>query len=114
MNETKTKTREQPFPQPDEEPTGDLPKPPRLTPQEVAEAQEREEQYRREWVAINNALSENAMAVFRAMRMSRRGSERKQIERVMTSYESGSFLINRLGAECVLDQDLVMAAHQGR
>jgi hypothetical protein len=42
------------------------------------------------------------------MRKFRRGSEREQIERVMTSYADGSFLINRLGAECVLDQDLVI------
>ena len=32
----------------------------------------------------------------------------RQVERVMTSYEDGSFLINRLGAEGVIDQDLAV------
>jgi hypothetical protein len=38
----------------------------------------------------------------------REGDRERQIERVLTSYEDGSFLINRLGAEGVIDQDLVV------
>jgi hypothetical protein len=39
---------------------------------------------------------------------SRPGERERQTEQVMTRFENGSFLLNRLGAECVLDQDLAI------
>ena len=59
---------------------------------------------------INRALSDNSMAVTRAMHPwhPREDDRERQVERVMTRYEDGSFLINRLGAEGVIDQDLVV------
>ncbi len=105
-----TKTREPLFSQLDDEPADSLPEPRRLSPEEYAEAQEREEQYRLEWAEINQALSDNSMAVTRAMSRwySRPGERERHTERVMTRYRDGSFLINRLGAEGVIDQDLVV------
>jgi hypothetical protein len=46
---------------------------------------------------INQALSDNSMAVTRAMRSwhPHEGDRQRQIERVTTRYEDGSFLINR-------------------
>src|SRR5437588_4996780 len=74
----------------------------------VAEAEERLEQRQREWEAIVQALQDNSMAVFRAMRRSRKGSEQEQVERVLTSFEDGRFLIDRMGAENTVDQDLAV------
>ena len=48
------------------------------------------------------------MAVFRAMRRLRHESEPEQVERVLTSFEDGRFLIDRMGAECAVDQDLTV------
>ena len=50
------------------------------------------------------------MAVTRAMHpwYPRELDRERQIERVLASYKDGSFLINRLGAEGVIDQDLVV------
>jgi hypothetical protein len=48
------------------------------------------------------------MAVTRAMRRFRDESEQDQVERVLSSYEDGSFLIDRLGAGIVADQDLAV------
>ncbi|MBV9828988.1 MAG: hypothetical protein JO001_25475 [Alphaproteobacteria bacterium] len=45
---------------------------PQLSPEQAAEAQARDEQYRREWQAINKALRDNAMAVTRAMSLVQR------------------------------------------
>jgi hypothetical protein len=36
------------------------------------------------------------------------GDRERQVERVLTSYEDGSFLIDRLGAGMIVDQDLVV------
>jgi hypothetical protein len=44
-----------------------LPGPLRLTPEQYAEAKARDEQYRREWAEINQALTDNSMTVTRAM-----------------------------------------------
>ena len=73
-------------------------------------AQAREVQYRRELAAINKALTDNAMAVTRAMSRwySRPGEREGRTEKVMTRFEEGSFLLNRLGAEGVIDQDLLL------
>jgi hypothetical protein len=57
---------------------------------------------------INRALADNSMAVFRAMRAFRHEGEQEFVERVLTSFDDGRFLINRLGAECVHDQDLAV------
>ena len=49
------------------------------------------------------------MAVFRAMRRFRHEGEEQQVERALTSFEDGRFLVDRMGgAECVLDQDLTV------
>jgi hypothetical protein len=54
------------------------------------------------------SLNDNAMAVTRAMRRFRDESEQDQVERVLSSYEDGRFLIDRLGAGIVADQDLAV------
>jgi hypothetical protein len=48
------------------------------------------------------------MAVTRAMRRFRDESEQDQVERVLSSFEDGRFLIDRLGAGIVADQDLAV------
>ena len=62
----------------------------------------------REWALVVQALSDNSLAVVRAMRRFRNEAEQQQVERVLTSYEDGSFLIDRLGAGLVVDQDLAV------
>ena len=113
MIETKVRERELSFPLPDDLPEDHLPEPIALTAEQIAtqaEAEERDRQRKRNWAAINQALRDNAMAVTRAMHPwhPRERDRERQVERVMTSYEDGSFLINRLGAEAVLDQDLAV------
>jgi hypothetical protein len=110
---SETKVRESQFAPLDDLPVDNLPEPITLTAEQVAaqaEAKERDRQRKREWAAINGALRDNSIAVMRAMSRwySREGDRERQIERVMTSYEDGSFLLNRIGAECVLDQDLAV------
>jgi hypothetical protein len=91
-------------------PDDNLPEPVRLTPEEYAEALAREEQYRREWASINRALRDNSMAVTRAMSRwyPAPGERESRTEQVMTRFSDGSFLLNRLGAEGVIDQDLAV------
>src|SRR5438105_6046910 len=48
------------------------------------------------------------MTVFRAMRRFRHESEPEQVERVLTGFEDGRFLIDRMGAESTVDQDLAV------
>jgi len=74
----------------------------------LAEAEERLEQRQREWEAIVQALQDNSMAVFRAMRRFRHESEPEQVNRVLASFEDGRFLIDRMGAENSVDQDLAV------
>ncbi len=107
---SETKVREPLFSSLDDEPTGDLPEPLRLTPEQYAEAMARDEQRRRDWAAINKALRDNSMAVTRAMSRwySRPGERERRTERVMTRFDDGSFLIDRMGAEGVIDQDLTV------
>ncbi len=88
-----------------------LPEPLPLTPEQMAaqaEADERDRQRQREWALVVQALSDNSLAVVRAMRRFRNEAEQQQVERVLTSYEDGSFLIDRLGAGLVVDQDLAV------
>src|SRR5260370_40639317 len=113
MIETKPRERLVLSPIEDEPAIENLPEPIPLTPEQLAaeaEADEREERRRVEWEMILRALSDNSMAVTRAMHpwYPRERDRERQIERVMTRYEDGSFLINRLGAEGVIDQDLVV------
>jgi hypothetical protein len=110
---SETKAREPQFALPDELPEDHLPEPVALTHEQIAaqaEAEEQDRLRRLDWAMINQALADNSMAVTRAMSRwySREGDRERQIERVMTRYEDGSFLINRLGAEGVIDQDLVV------
>jgi len=108
---SETKTRELLFPLPDDLPEDQLPEPVALTPEQIvaqAEADERDRQRRLDWAVTVQALNDNAMAVTRAIRQFRDESEQAQVERVLSSYEDGSFLIDRLGAGIVADQDLAV------
>jgi hypothetical protein len=109
MSETKVSERElAPL---DDPPEDNLPEPVALTPEQIAalaEEEKRDRQRRLEWAVTNETLRENSMAVFRAMRAFRHEGEQEYVERVLTSFEDGRFLINRLGAECVRDQDLAI------
>ncbi len=110
----KTKTQDPPLLSPlEDEPVGNLPEPIALTPEQLAaqaEAEEQDRLRRLDWAMINQALSDNSMAVTRAMSRwySRPGERERHTEQVMTRYQDGSFLINRIGAEGVIDQDLVV------
>ena len=82
-----------------------------LTPEQkvtLAEAEKRLEQQQQEWASIVHALEDNSMAVFRAMRQGRNESEQEQVERVLTGFEDGRFLIDRMGAENTVDPDLAV------
>ena len=107
-----TKEREPRLAFPEEHPVEHLPEPVvELNPEQLAalaEAEEPGRQRQLEWDAIIQALNNNSMAVFRAMRRFRNESEQEQADRVLTSFEDGRFLIDRMGAECVLDQDLAV------
>jgi hypothetical protein len=108
---SETKTREPQFALPDDLPEDHLPEPVALTPEQIAaqaEAEGRDQQRRLEWAMILQALSDNAMAVTRAMQRFRHEGEREQVERVLSSYKDGSFLVDRLGAGMVIDQDLAV------
>src|SRR5436190_15823005 len=74
----------------------------------LAEIVKRLEQRRVEWGAIVQALGDNSMAVFRAMGRGRNESEQEQVERVLTGFEDGRFLIDRMGAESTVDPDLAV------
>jgi hypothetical protein len=105
---SETKTREPVFALPDDPPEANLPEPIALNLEQYVEAKQREEQYRLEWAAINKALRDDSMAVFRAMRKFRHESEQEYVGRVLNSFEDGRFLIDRLGAEGVIDQELAV------
>src|SRR5712691_3907542 len=110
---SKTKVREplELSPLEDEPASENLPEPVPLTPEQMAalaEADERDRQRQREWALVVQALSDNSLAVVRAMRRFRSETELEQVERVLTSYEAGSFLIDRLGGGLVVDQDLAV------
>src|SRR6266851_2381455 len=88
-----------------------LPEPLPLTPEQIvaqAEADERDRQRQLEWAMVVQALNDNSLAVVRAMRRFRSETEQQQVERVLTSHEAGSFLIDRFGAGLVIDQDLAV------
>jgi hypothetical protein len=111
---SETKTREPLLfsPLEDEPEIENLPEPIPLTPAQIvaqAEADERDRQRRLDWMILQ-ALSDNSMAVTRAMHPwhPREGDRERHVERVLTSYKDGSFLIDRLGAEGVIDRDLVV------
>lgn len=108
MTNTKTAEREEFCSVIDEAPDDNLPEPVRLSPEEYEAARAREREYRREWQAINKALRDNSMAVTRAMAQwhSRPGDREKKTAAAIGKFEDGSFLLDRLGAEAVIDQDL--------
>ena len=95
---------------PEDEPDSKLPETCRLTDDEYAEFLERDEQRQREWAAIHKALRDNSMAVTRAMSRWHAAPDEwaSHTEQVMRRFADGSFLLNRLGAECVIDQDLAV------
>ena len=85
----------------DEAASENLPEPISLTPEQLAaqaEADERDRQRQLQWALVVQALQDNSLAVVRAMQRCRGETEHEQVERVLTSYEDGSFLIDRLGA----------------
>ncbi len=95
----------------DESASENLPEPISLTPEQLAaqaEADERDRQRQLQWALVVQALSDNSLAAVRAMRRFRSETEHEQVERVLTSYEDSSFLIDRLGAGLVVDQDLAV------
>ncbi len=111
MIETKTREPLVFSPLEDEPAIENLPEPIPLTPEQMraqAEADERDRQRQLEWAMVVQALNDNSLAVFRAMRRFRNEAEQEQVERVLTSYEAGSFLVDRLGAGLVVDQDLAV------
>src|SRR5712692_7113662 len=111
MSETKRREPLVLSPLEDEPATENLPEPIPLTPEQIAaqaEADERDRQRQLQWAQVVQALSDNSLAVVRAMRRFRNEAEQQQVERVLTSYEDGSFLIDRLGAGLVVDQDLAV------
>ena len=94
-------------------PADHLPEPVALTPEQIAARNaliEQDRLRRADWDAINQALRDDAMSVTRGIgRWHRREGDREQhTERVLSRYASGSFLIDRLGAIGVVDQDLVV------
>ena len=100
MIETKPREPEVAFPQ--DRPIDELLQPIVEMPSEqkraLAEVEKRLEQRQLEWRSIVQALEDNSMAVFRAMRRGRNESEQEQVERVLTGFEDGRFLIDRRGA----------------
>src|SRR5712671_1839801 len=111
MTETQTRELLLLSPLEDEPASENLPEPVPLTPEQIAaqaEADERDRQRQLEWALVVQALSDNSLAVFRAMRRFRNETEQEQVQRVLTSYEAGSFLVDRLGAGLVVDQDLAV------
>src|SRR5713226_6256445 len=110
---TNTKTREPLVLSPleDEPAIENLPEPIPLTPEQMAaqaEADERDRQRQLKWALVVQALNDNSLAVVRSMHRFRNETEQEQVERVLTSYEAGSFLIDRLGAGLVIDRDLAV------
>jgi hypothetical protein len=111
MSETKTRVPD--FPLDDDLPADHLPEPVALTPEQIAAQNaliEQDRLRRADWDAINKALRDDAMSVTRGIgRWYRRDGDRERhTERVLSRYASGSFLIDRLGAIGVVDQDLVV------
>jgi hypothetical protein len=105
---SETKVRQPELGPLDYPPEDNLPEPVALTPEQYADAEKREERYRLEWAAITKALREDSMAVFRAMRRFRHEGEQEYVQRVLAGFEDGRFLIDRLGAAGVVDQDLAI------
>src|SRR6266851_757094 len=111
MSETKTREPLAFSPLEDEPTIENLPEPIPQTPEQLAaqaQADERDRQRQLEWALVFQALSDNSLAVVRAMRRFRGETGQEQVERVLTSYEDGSFLIDRLGAGLVIDRDLAV------
>lgn len=111
MSETKVQGLQLAFA--DDLPIDHLPEPAPLTPEQLAAQREAEERARvrqADWDEIAQALTDDAMAVTRAIGRwhSRHGDRERHIERVLGRYASGSFLIDRLGAAGVVDQDLAV------
>jgi hypothetical protein len=111
MSDTKTREPLLLSPLEDEPAIENLPEPISLTPEQLAaqaEADERDRQRQLQWALVVQALQDNSLAVVRAMQRFRGETEQEQVERVLTSYEAGSFLVDRLGAGLVIDRDLAV------
>jgi hypothetical protein len=82
MSETKTREPLVLSPLEDESAIANLPEPTPLTPEQImaqAEADKRHRQRHREWALVFQALSDNSLAVFRAMRRFRNEAEQEQV-----------------------------------
>src|SRR6266849_1373754 len=108
MKETKPREPLVLSPLEDEPVIENLPEPVPLTPEQIVaqtEADERDRQRQLEWALVVQALNDNSLAVVRDLRRFRYETAQEQVERVLASYEAGSFLVARLGAGLVVDQD---------
>jgi hypothetical protein len=82
-----------------------------LTPEQLAtlaEAEERDRQRQREWTSIVRALEDKLNGGVPDHAPVPQRGQPEQVERVLTSFEAGRFLIDRMGAECAVDQDLAI------
>jgi len=78
-----------------------------LTLEQIAaqkEAADRDRQRQLEWAVVIQRQLDSGCAGDATL-VPREGDRERQVERVMTSYEDGSFLIDRLAAGMVVDQD---------
>jgi hypothetical protein len=77
-----------------------------LTLEQIAaqkEAADRDRQRQLEWAVVIQRQLDSGCAGDATL-VPREGDRERQVERVMTSYEDGSFLIDRLAAGMVVDQ----------
>jgi hypothetical protein len=78
-----------------------------LTLEQIAaqkEAADRDRQRQLEWAVVIQRQLDSGCAGDATL-VPREGDRERQVERVMTSYDDGSFLIDRLAAGMVVDQD---------
>ena len=97
MSETTTQEPLALSPLEDEPKIENLPEPIPLTPEQLAaqaEADERDRQRQREWALVVQALNDNSLAVFRAMRRFRNEAEQEQVERVRIPSSWGRLMLS--------------------
>ena len=85
-----------------------------LTLEQIAaqkEAADRDRQRQFEWAVVIQRQLDSGCAGDATL-VPREDDRERQVERVMTSYEDGSFLIDRLAAGMVVDQDCAKSVKQ--
>ena len=86
-----------------------------LTLEQIAaqkEAADRDRQRQLEWAVVIQRQLDSGCADDATL-VPREGDRERQVERVMTSYGDGSFLIDRLAAGMVVDQDCAKSCQTG-